>query len=428
MAGRWLCGRAEATSLRGVDVRAKRGGVESVAAHPPGASPRGSCVAVFGVFLRLGCTAFGGPVAHLAHFREEFVRRRRWLGEAEYADLVALCQFLPGPASSQVGFALGLRRAGVPGAFAAWLGFTLPSAVLMLAFAFGLTALGSAEGAGWVAGLKLAAVAVVANAVWGMAATLCPDRARALLALGAAAVLLVVAHPFAQVGVLALGGLAGLALLRNAGGGVAVPESGVRGRAGWPWLAAFALLLAGLPLAAAVHPAGWVQVTDAFYRAGSLVFGGGHVVLPLLEERVVAPGWVDRDTFLAGYGAAQAVPGPLFAFSAFLGASADVGPGGVAGGVLALVAVYVPAWLLVLGVLPVWDRLRAQGAVRAALAGTNAAVVGVLLAALYDPVWTSAVDGPRAFAVALVAFALLRFAAVPPWALVAGCAAAGALL
>jgi chromate transporter len=369
-------------------------------------------------FLKLGCVAFGGPVAHLGYFQEEFVRKRKWISESEYADLVALCQFLPGPASSQVGFAIGHHQGGIAGAFLAWMGFTLPSAVIMVGMAVGLSTLEDLRGTGWIAGLKLAAVAVVANAIWSMAAKLCPDRERALIALGSATVLLVMADAFWQVAVIAVGALLGWLLFQGKASGQSASMTDQQTRAGWPYLVTFGLLLIGLPVAREVHPGGLVEVTEGFYRAGSLVFGGGHVVLPLLDSFTVGQGWVDQDTFLAGYGAAQALPGPLFAFTGFLGASINTGPGGVAGGVLALIATYAPSWLLVLGAIPYWERLRRLKSAQAALMGTNAAVVGLLLAAFYDPVWTVAITDSTRLAFALVVFALLRFAATPPWLLV----------
>ncbi|MGF1453639.1 MAG: chromate efflux transporter [Opitutales bacterium] len=392
---------------------------------------------VFRAFLKLGCIAFGGPVAHFGFYEEEFVRKRRWLDAAEYADLVALCQFLPGPSSSQVGFAIGLKRAGIPGAFAAWTGFTLPSAMLMLAFALGVAALGDIRDAGWLIGLKLAAVAVVANAVWNLGAKLCSDRVRSLLAVVVGAALLVLNSPGWQVVMIALGAALGWLWYRRApakDSSDAAPaenpaESRGARRSGWPYLTTFFALLLLLPLfSGQATPGGTVAVVDAFYRAGALVFGGGHVVLPLLDAYTVAPGWVERETFLAGYGAAQAVPGPLFTFTAYLGASLSAGPGGIAGGLLALVATYLPSWLLVIGGLPYWERLRRLQAAQAALQGANAAVVGLLLAAFYDPVWSAAVTTPERVAFALVAFGLLRFGKVPPLALVLVSAVAGGLL
>ena len=394
------------------------------------APARGSAFEVLTTFLRLGCTAFGGPIAHLGYFREHLVARRGWLGESSYADLVALCQFLPGPTSSQVGIAIGLSRAGLLGGLAAWIGFTLPSALLMLGFALGLLALGDVAGSGWLHGLKLAAVAVVARAVWSMATTLCPDRWRASLAVAATLVVTAVPGALAQIGAIALSALAGLALDRGetqaAHAGDLNPH--VSRRVGAAALIAFTALLAGLPALAHGAGAGALGYADAFYRAGSLVFGGGHVVLPLLQSVVVATGWMNADTFLAGYGAAQALPGPLFSIGAYLGASMDQPPNGVLGGLVGLVAIFLPAFLLVVGILPFWDALRRRARVRAALTGVNAGVVGLLAAALYDPVWTSAVTGPAAFAVALTALLLLSAWRVNPVLVVAGCAVAGAVL
>lgn len=387
---------------------------------------------VFVAFLRLGLTAFGGPLAHLAYFREEFVHRRRWLSDAAYADLVALCQFLPGPASSQVGLALGLQRAGYRGALAAWCGFTLPSAILLILFALGLAEFGQSLPHGLLAGLEIVAVAVVAQAVWGMGRSLCPDWPRRLLALLGAALLLAWPGVAGQLAVIAGGALGGLAL------GAAVPAAGperlaagIGRRDASFWLALFAaglLGLLGLPWLATTFATPALAMVDAFYRAGALVFGGGHVVLPLLQTAMIDLGRVDNETFLAGYGVAQAVPGPLFTFAAFLGAAGGATPNGWAGGLLALAAIFAPAFLLVAGALPFWDALRANARARAALAGINAAVVGILLAALYDPVWTGAIHGPRELALAAVALAALTRGRQPPWRVVAGCALAGALL
>lgn len=388
---------------------------------------------VFLIFLRLGLTSFGGPVAHLGYFREEFVARRGWLTEDAYADLVALCQFLPGPASSQVGLALGLRQAGWGGALAAWLGFTLPSALVMALLGLGLVAGQGLVPAGVLHGLKVAAVAVVAQAVWGMARSLCRGPARLLLMVLACALALLWPGVVGQVGAMLVAALAGLGLGGRAGAMPAPPSqgglaAGVRPRTGALLLAAFAALLVLLPLAARAWPQGWLVLADAFYRAGALVFGGGHVVLPLLQAEVVATGWVATDDFLAGYGLAQAVPGPLFTFAAFLGAAAGHGAGGWLGAAVCLVAIFVPAFLLVAGALPFWDRLRHNARARAALAGVNAAVVGLLLAALYHPVWTSAIHAPADLALALAAFAALVWARVPPWLVVPLCGAAGWLL
>ncbi len=392
---------------------------------------RTSVLQVFWAFLRLGLTSFGGPVAHLAYFRTEFVERRAWLDERSYADLVALCQFLPGPASSQVGLALGLQRAGAAGALAAWLGFTLPSAALLIAFAYGVVQHGELLPAGALQGLKLAAVAVVAQAVWGMSRTLCPDRPRA--ALGVAAALWTLALPvvWAPVGAILVAGLLGWWLLKlpAQAPGPAL-AGGVSRRVGALALALCALGLLGLPVLAATQGGAVWTTVDSFFRAGALVFGGGHVVLPLLQAEVV-PAAVSPASFLAGYGAAQAVPGPLFTFAAYLGAvmpGPDGMPWGVAGGLLALVAIFVPAVLLVVGALPFWDALRQRHGVQSAVAGVNAGVVGILGAALYDPVWTSAVNGRLDFALALAAFALLVLARWSPVAVVALAAGAGWVL
>lgn len=385
---------------------------------------------IFLSFLKMGCIAFGGPVAHLGYFQDEFVKKRRWISESEYADLVALCQFLPGPASSQVGFAIGHTKAGVPGAFLAWIGFTLPSALLMIGFAAGLSTLGDIRDAGWITGLKLAAVAVVAKAIWDMASKLCPDCNRALIALASTVILLVTTHAFWQVAVIAFGGLAGWLLFKSKTKTVEerprIQER--KARFGWLYLLAFALLLIGLPIAKETYPDTLIAFIEGFYRAGSLVFGGGHVVLPLLDSFTVGQGWLRQDTFLAGYGAAQALPGPLFAFSGFLGASINAGPGGMTGGLLALIITFLPSWLLVLGTLPYWKRLRGSKSAQAALMGTNAAVVGLLLAAFYDPIWTTSITDSSRFVFALVAFSLLKFSSTPPWLLVVLSAGAGTLL
>jgi chromate transporter len=390
---------------------------------------KGSVAEVFGVFLRLGLTSFGGPIAHLGYFRSEFVVRRRWLDERSYADLVALAQFLPGPASSQVGIAVGQLRAGYGGALAAWAAFTLPSAVAMVLFAYGVAALGDRAGGGWLHGLKVVAVAVVAQAVLGMMRTLAPDRERATLAVVAAAVVLLVPHAWAQIAALALGAVAGMTMLRRDGPAApaALPMS-VSRTAGALMLAAFFALLAGLPLLAAAVPEQPVRLADSFYRAGSLVFGGGHVVLPLLQAEVVPPGWVGNDTFLAGYGAAQAVPGPLFTFAAYLGAAMGPQPNGWLGAAICLTAIFLPAFLLTIGALPFWDALRNQPLAQAALGGVNASVVGLLLAALYHPVWTAGITSAGDFALAALAFLLLFMWQVPPWIVVILSAAGGAAL
>lgn len=385
--------------------------------------------AVFLIFLRLGLISFGGPVAHLGYFRDEFVVRRNWLSEHSYADLVALCQFLPGPASSQVGMALGLSRAGYAGALAAWLGFTLPSAIALILFALGIASYGDAMPAGVLHGLKVVAVAVVAQAVWGMARTLCPDVPRLSIMVAATCCVLLVPSAWGQVGVIIAAALIGLVAFRPQPGTAHEPlPISIRRRTGLLWLALFCALLLGLPLLASLFPSPLLAMVDAFYRAGSLVFGGGHVVLPLLQAEVVPTGWVDGDAFLAGYGAAQAVPGPLFTFAAFLGASMNQAPGGWLGGLVALLAIFLPSFLLVLGALPFWEQLRRNRRTQAALMGVNAAVVGLLLAALYQPVWTSAIHRPEDFGLALVALTALLFWKLPPWLVVLGSGALGALL
>jgi chromate transporter len=386
----------------------------------------GSPFEVLRIFTKLGLTCFGGPIAHIGYMREEFVVRRRWLDEEAYVDLVALSQFLSGPASSKVGFSLGLLRAGYPGGLAAWVGFTTPSAVALVLFAYGASVLAGRAGEGLLHGLKLVAVAIVAQAVWGMARNLCPDRTRASIAVGATLLVLWSASSLGQIMAIALGAVAGLLLCRG------VPQATSRHltipvspRVGACCLAAFLVLLAGLPLARGVLPSQGLALADAFYRSGALVFGGGHVVLPLLREAVVTPGWVSDDTFLAGYGAAQAVPGPLFTFAAYLGAVVATPPNGVAGAILALVAIFLPGLLLQMGVLPFWDAFRRRANAQAAMRGVNAAVVGLLGAALYQPIWTSAVEGPGDFGIALIGFVLLMAWRAPPLLVVAVSALGG---
>ena len=380
------------------------------------------------VATRLGLTSFGGPVAHIGYFREEYVVRRGWLDEESFGELVALCQFLPGPASSQLGIAVGIKRAGYAGGFAAWLGFTLPSAFALILFAYGVHEF-PGQASDWLHGLKIVAVAVVALALWGMGRTLAPDRPRITIAVLATVVALVTGGVAAQLAVIAGGAALGLAFLRPS----ELRPSSATGkrtgaRIGAAALIAFLVLLVALPAASRLTDDTLLAVTDSFYRSGSLVFGGGHVVLPLLEAEVVPPGWVTRDEFLAGYGAAQAVPGPLFTFSSYLGTVMGVLTPKWLGGLLALVAVFVPSFLLVVGVLPFWERLRGFSRVRQGLMGVNAAVVGLLLAALYDPVWTSTIRGAEDFALATGAFALLAFWKSPPWLVVLLTAAIGALM
>jgi chromate transporter len=386
----------------------------------------GSPLEVLWAFLKLGFTSFGGPIAHLGYFREAFVVRRGWLDEQSYADLVALCQFLPGPASSQVGFSIGLMRAGYRGGLAAWTGFTLPSAIAMVLFAYGAGALGGPTGIGLLHGLKLVAVAIVAQAVWGMARTLSPDRERASIAAIAALIILFSTSSLAQIAAILWGGIAGLWLCRaappEAAGQIAVPVSRTISVVA---LAAFFLLLAGLPLLRSLGIAPGVALFEAFYRSGALVFGGGHVVLPLLREAFVTPGWVSDNAFLAGYGAAQAIPGPLFTFAAYLGAIVSVSPHGLAGAALGLIGIFLPGLLILIGALPFWDALRKRTWALAIMRGVNAAVVGLLAAALYNPVWTSSVRTPSDFGIVLVGFVLLTAWRAPPLLVVLVSALAG---
>jgi len=387
----------------------------SSAKSGPDFSRTGSPLEVLRIFFKLGVSCFGGPIAHIGYFREEFVVRRRWLDEQAFVDLVALCQFLPGPASSQTGFAIGLMRAGYLGGIAAWTGFTLPSAIILVLFAYGANALTGAVGAGLLHGLKLVAVAIVAQAVWGMARTLCPDRERASIAVVAALIILFSTSSVAQIGAIAFGGIAGLWLCRDAppppAGHFTLPVSFA---AGFVALTAFFALLIGLPILRSVTALPGIALFDAFYRSGALVFGGGHVVLPLLREAFVAPGWVSDNTFLAGYGAAQAVPGPLFTFAAYLGTVVAPSPHGIPGAVLGLIGIFIPGILILLGTLPFWDSFRSRAGAQAIMRGINAAVVGLLGAALYNPVWISSVNTPGAFGLALVEFVLLTVWRAPP--------------
>lgn len=391
----------------------------------------GSPLEVFLVFAKLGVSCFGGPIAHIGYYREEFVVRRRWLDEHTFADLVALCQFLPGPASSQVAYSIGLMRGGHLGGLAAWAAFTLPSAVLLILFAYGADALQGPIGIGLLHGLKLVAVAIVAQAVWGMARTLAPDRERASIAAIAALIILFSTASIAQIGAIALGGVAGLWLCRAAPpkavdqGHFSVPISRSVGLLA---LAAFFVLLGGLPVLWTLTHSQGVALFDAFYRSGALVFGGGHVVLPLLREATVTPGWVSDDVFLAGYGAAQAVPGPLFTFAAYLGAMMKPSPHGVAGATISLVAIFLPGILVLMGTLPFWETFRRRARAQAMMRGVNAAVVGLLGAALYNPVWTTSVKGPGDFGIALVGFVLLTAWQAPPLVVVAISALGGIAL
>lgn len=388
---------------------------------------RTSVLGLFLIFLKLGVTSFGGPIAHLGYFRAEFVERRKWLTDSAYADLVALCQFLPGPASSQVGIAIGLFRGGLPGAVAAWLGFTLPSAVALVLFGQVLTGLGGDAPGGWLHGLKVVAVAVVAQALWGMGKSLCPDRARASVAVAAAVLAGSMPGVLGQIGVIVAGGVVGWRWLPVS---ASLPHSPLpvrlRKRTGVLMLGVCLALLLLLP-ALAAQGAYALRLFDGFYRAGALVFGGGHVVLPLLQAEVVPPGWISEDMFLAGYGATQAVPGPLFTFAAYLGAVSTQSPNGWIGAGIALAGIFLPAFLLVIGALPLWERARRHPAMQRAMLGVNAAVVGLLLAAFYQPVWTSAILSAADFALAATAFLMLVFWRVPPWLVVVACAVAAAL-
>lgn len=382
---------------------------------------------IFRAFLKLGVISFGGPIAHLGYFRNEFVERRRWVDDAEFADLVALCNFLPGPASSQVVFALGMKRGGLAGAFTASLCFTLPSAVAMILFAYGVASVADLHTAGWLHGLKLAAVVVVAQAVWSLGRKLCPDPQRITLALAAAGVILVVPSAVSQVGVIATGALIGAWLYRGQVGTAPYAEQKIARHHLWAAavLVAFGALLLLLPVAATATQWKPLAVFDGFYRAGALVFGGGHVVLPLLRAEVVPPGWIGDDAFLAGYGAAQAVPGPLFTFSAYLGAVIFSPEHVWLGGFWCLLAIFLPAWMLIGGALPFWHLLRAKAWTQAGLRGANAAVVGVLLAAFYNPVWLQGVRNAQDVAAVLIGFALLEVWRCPPWLVVILAAAAG---
>lgn len=385
---------------------------------------------VFTIFLRLGLTSFGGPIAHLAYFRDTFVTQRQWLSERDYADLVALCQFLPGPASSQVGIAIGFSRAGYRGALAAWLGFTLPSALALLLLAIGITHYADSLASGALQGLKIVAVAVVAQAVWGMGNTLCPDKPRIALMLLASVLVLLLPSTWSYVGVLLIAAVIGtLWFTPSANGTDTVTDHSMRvgsRRAGAAWLSLFVLLLIALPIAASTSPSLSLALFDRFYRAGSLVFGGGHVVLPMLQAEVIGNGWVSNDVFIAGYGATQAMPGPLFTFSAFLGASIDEFSSPWIGGMLALLAIFIPSFLLILGALPFWQQWRQQRRMQAALMGVNAAVVGLLLAALYHPLWTSAMYSMAHIALGLVALVALMWWRLPSWLVVIASAAIGA--
>ena len=387
-------------------------------------SRTGSALQVLIAFLRLGLTSFGGPVAHLGYFRQQFVERRRWLDHAEFAELVALCQFLPGPASSQLGMAIGLKRAGALGALAAWLGFTLPSALLLIGFARHLLAPDPLHGAPWLHGLLIAAVAVVAQAVWSMGRQFCVGALSLTIGALAAAACSLVGGSMIQVGVLAAAAAMGWLLFPEAAEArarFAATDIAISRRAGGAALLIFTLLLVTLPLAASMTANHALRLADRFFRTGSLVFGGGHVVMPLLQAQVVPPGWISNQSFLAGYALAQAVPGPLFSFAGYLGAAMTPPPNGWPGAAICLAAIFLPSFLLVFGVMPFWAALRHRAAVRSALRGVNAAVVGILLSALYNPVFTSAIDGAADFAMALLGFLLLVLGRLPGWSVLLLC-------
>jgi len=401
--------------------------VETATADVTQAGRQGSLLEVLWVSTKLGLTSFGGPIAHLGYFHEEYVRRRKWIDDESYADLVALCQFAPGPTSSKVNFSLGLLRAGYLGGLLSWVGFTLPSALALLLFAYGAAALSGPVGTGLLHGLKLVAVAIVAQAVWGMARTLCPDRERASIAGGAALIVLLSTSAFSQLAAILFGAITGAWLCRKnpSAAGEHTPIK-VSRRVGVAALTAFFGLLFGLPLLRSLTESQAIAMMEAFYRSGALVFGGGHVVLPLLQGAVVAPGWVSEDAFLAGYGAAQAVPGPLFTFAAYLGAVMEPALNGLPGAALGLVAIFLPGILLHLGTLPFWESFRRRTGTQAVMRGINAGVVGLLGAALYSPIWTSSVQGPSDFAVVLVGFILLMAWKAPPVVVVAVSALGGA--
>lgn len=373
---------------------------------------------VFLVFLRLGLTSFGGPIAHLGYFRDEFVTKRKWISEHAYADLVALCQFLPGPASSQVGMGIGLSRLGIWGAILAWIGFTIPSAIVLVLFGLGMTHFEAGAHQEWLHGLKVVAVAVVAQAVLGMGKKLCPDKERITIAVIASVVVLIVHSAIVQILVLVVAGIFGAYFLRTTSELPHEPLHKGRRRIGAVFLFLFLAILIVLPMLRPIFPIQELKLFDSFYRSGALVFGGGHVVLPLLQAEVVPTGWVTNDLFMAGYGLANAVPGPLFTFSAYLGAVSSRLPNGWTGGLISLIAVFLPSFLLIIGALPFWEKLRSIPKIRQSILGINAAVVGILLAALYNPVWTSAIFSAKDVALAMVGFLFLEFWKLPSWAVV----------
>jgi chromate transporter len=370
------------------------------------------------VFLRLGLTSFGGPIAHLGYFRDEFVTKRKWISDHAYADLVSLCQFLPGPASSQVGMGIGLSRLGIRGAVLAWIGFTIPSAVVLTLFALGLAHFQIGLHQQWLHGLKVVAVAVVAHAVLGMGKKLCPDLERITIAVISSIIVLFIHSVFIQIVVLIIAGIFGAYFLRATSELPHEPLHQGKRRVGAIFLILFVTILVILPMLRTMYPMQSLMLFDSFYRSGALVFGGGHVVLPLLQAEVVPAGWVSNDLFMAGYGLANAVPGPLFTFSAYLGAVSSQEPNGWSGALISLVAVFLPSFFLIIGALPFWEKLRSLPKIRQSMLGINAAVVGILLAALYNPVWTSAIFSPRDFALAMVGFLLLEFWKVSSWIVV----------
>lgn len=380
------------------------------------------------VFLHLGLRSFGGPIAHLAYFHDEFVKKKQWISEHGYANLVALCQFLPGPASSQVGMAIGLSRAGIPGAIAAWIGFTLPSALVLVLFAIGVTKF-SFENSSILHGLKVIAVSVVAQALWGMGKSLCPDKQRASIAIVATVIVLYSSSAATQIAVILGGGILGWFFLRGARELPHTPiQYGVSKTLGAGFLILFILSLGILPFAAQTSDSILIKQFDSFFRAGSLVFGGGHVVLPLLQAEVVPPGWVSNSIFMAGYGAAQAIPGPLFSFSAFLGAASTTSQSVWLGAGICLIAAFLPSFLLILGTLPFWEHFRQNKEVGFAMQGINSVVVGLLLAAFYTPVWTSAIVNSKDFSLAAIGFLLLTFWKAPSWLAVLACVTLAAFL
>lgn len=384
---------------------------------------------VFQVFLRLGLTSFGGPIAHLGYFQTEFVIRRQWIDEKFFADLVALCQFLPGPTSSQVGFSLGILRAGLSGGCAAWLGFTLPSVLIMISFAYGATFIQKYIGLGIFHGLKIVAIAIVAQAVVGMSRTLCPDWIRAGIALTATILAINLSDSSGQILIIALGALAGIMCCRSTPLEATGYLSGIPSKkTGAIALILFFLLLFSLPIFTHLLQSHTLAVINAFFRSGALVFGGGHVVLPVLQTEVVQTGLIDRNVFLSGYGAAQAIPGPLFSFASYLGILMIDPPNGLAGGIICLISLFLPGILLLVGFLPFWDNLRKHIRIQSAMRGVGASVVGILAAALYTPLWTTTIYTACDAVVVLICFILLTILKLPAWSVVIMSALGGMIL